>query len=327
MKNIKLIIATFIIAFSSVGCSMQAVEEVSVTSEEIIVDSIEEMNDLYQWNSASYDFFTEYMEEPETFEQYEDYYHIICYMLLNHIEYYEVSVESPEYGEETVHEILTEMAAAYDEVTLLLNTYTDFWSCFTGGCTQKVDASGKVTTYTYCFEFSQKDGLANAAVELEVELAEEACFQQVESMFEEEILTAGMTEKERAYVIYEWICTNVEYAYDAPDTDSDEIKPDNCFSAMIDKCAVCQGITGAYVQLCRLAGVEMYVQLGYTNNGTHSWCKLIDEETGEWMYIDPTWGITGATGEEEYTNEWFWVTQEYMEMYESEPRVFTTYLE
>lgn len=289
--------------------------------EESSVVYVEENSEIYQWDTAKYDFFEEYMDEPIGFETYDDYYQILCYMLLNHLDTYEYTVENPDYGVDRVQEILeVDIVEAYEEVTLFLNTYTDFWSRLTTECKQMVNEEGEVVSLSYTLTLTQKDEMNIEEVKEKQLLAEEACFVLIEEMFLDGTLSSEMNEYERAYIIYQWIGENVAYDYDSPLETSDELKSDNCYSAIIEKCAVCQGITGAYTQLCRLAGVEMYVQLGTTQSGPHSWCKL--EMGDEWFYIDPTWSITGAEEGEVYTDKWFFVTQEFMETYESNPREF-----
>lgn len=317
-----------IITISTTGCESPFTDASLESTDENTELLIDENDTEDAWECAKWDFYEGYMEELTSFDTYDDYYHLICYMLLNHIDTYEFTIEDPDYGVEEVHGILEdEMAQAYDDVTLFLNSYTDFWSKFQAECSQTMDSEGNILSFTYTFVLSQKDGLDSEDVQEEVVLAEERCEEVVNELFEGGMLTVDMTEQDRAYVIYQWVGANISYAYDAPATDSDELKPDNCYNAMVEGEAVCQGITGAYVMLCRLAGVEMYVQLGNTMDGAHSWCKMLDEETGEWMYIDPTWAITGAESGEEYTDKWFWVTQEYMESYERNPRTFTEHVD
>lgn len=310
---------------SSTDSSTESSTESSQDSNQESTTTLTKVS-LDEWDSARMDFFNPYIDEPDNFETQEDYFYIICYMLMNHLESYSFTIEDPTYDTEQVYEILEgNVVDAYEDATLVLNTYTDFWSRLKGECSQKVDGAGNVLAFTYTFTLAQKDGLDSEEAMEELYLAEEACVELVDAMFEDGRLSSDMTEKERAYALYKWICENVDYAYDAPDSEGDEVKPDNCYSAMIERCAVCQGISGAYVQLCRLAGVDMYVQLGYTATGAHSWCKI--EMDGTWYYIDPTWGITGADDDEVYSDDWFWVTQEFMESYPGNSREFTSYLE
>lgn len=338
MKRWLLIIITTVVAFSNVSCSTSVSEEVNAvpTMEEMEIDidesleleeiieeesekiiESEEIIESGEWDCAKLDFFEPYMEEPTSFVTYDDYYNLICYMLLNHLTTYEFTVENPEYGAEVVQEILEEdVLSAYSDVALFLNTYTDFWSRFVGECEQTLDSSGNVTEYTYIFTLSPKDGTDSDETASELLEAEQVCFELINEMFEEDILTASMSEKEKAYVLYLWICENVEYSYESTYSSSGVTRADNCYDAMVEQCAVCQGITGAYIQLCRVAGVEMYIQIGTTDGNAHSWCKM--EVDGTWIYIDPTWGITGGNVE-----KWFWLTQEEMEEISGYTRSFT----
>ncbi len=346
MKKTILILLIMLVTCSSASCSsisaestelLEVMESVDIDlnadditeiieeeSEEKVEENIIVIAPLEEWDCARLDYFLEYYEEPTSYETYDDYFRIFCYMLLNHIDTYEFTIENPDYGADRVLEILEEeVVVAYSDVTLFLNTYTDFWSRFTGACEQAVTESGEVLYFTYTFTLTQKYGMESEEIEEKVSVAEAECMKIVNTLFEEGALTSEMTEKERAYVLYQWIGENVSYDYSA--LESDAVRSDNCYDAVVNKSAVCQGITGAYVYLCRLAGVEMYVQLGYTSEGAHSWCKIDDE--GTWMYIDPTWALSEEDDGQTYTDKWFWVTREFMETYPSHSREFTDYVE
>lgn len=332
MKKRVAVICLLFVTMAQVGCGLkiskvdeaatETISEEVVTEENELVFDNEVEEYLRTWDGASYDLYLEYMEEPTSYSSYEDFYDIICYMLLNHITSYEFTIEAPNYDADRIKEILEEdIVTAYNDVSLFLNTYTDFWSEFTGACSQTVDQDGNLVSITYTFTLAQKDGMDTQEVYEKQLESEEVCWDLINEMFEEGYLSLEMSAKERAYVIYQWVGENISYAYE---NGENNIKQDNCYNAIVEGSAVCQGITGAYIELCRLAGVEMYIQVGYTDDGAHSWCKIQDEDA--WVYIDPTWGITGASDNETYTNKWFWVTQEFMESYENNSRVFTTYV-
>lgn len=304
-----------------VGAGDSEVEAADIGESEIAYEEIE------LWDSARWDFYESYMVEPESCVTYEDCFDILCYIILNDLDEYSFVVENPEYVDGEVQGLIEEdVIQAYKDVTLLLNTYTDFWSGLSVVSEEELNAKDVVVKVTYTFALYHKDGMDNEEVKEKIAEAESACEEIVNAMFADGTLSETMTDKEKAYACYVWICDNVTYAYDSPDADSDEIKKDNFYNAVIEGSAVCQGITGAYIELCRLAGVEMYIQVGYTNGEAHSWCKIEDTD-GEWVYIDPTWAISGAHDDETYKDKWFWVTQEFMETYEGHTREFTTYVE
>lgn len=330
MKKLMITILAFIIGICLISCKSYEESFISDSTvtvemneiEESILAELETEESISQeWNTARMDFYDPYMVEPETCVTYQDCFDILCYIILNDIDEYEVVVENPEYIDGEVQGITADdVTQAYENVTLLLNTYTDFWSGLSVVSEEDINSDGVVIEITYTFQLYHKDGMDNEEVKIKIAEAEEACIEIVNQMFEEGSLDYTMTDKEKSYVCYTWICENVTYAYDSPDADSDEIKQDNFYNAIIEGEAVCQGITGAYIELCRLCGVEMYIQLGSTYDGAHSWCKI--EDNGTWMYIDPTWAISGSHEDDTYKDNWFWVTQEFMENYSGHPREF-----
>ncbi|MFI3208953.1 MAG: transglutaminase-like domain-containing protein [Eubacteriales bacterium] len=280
-------------------------EEVDIEDSSEEVDSVINIDEI---GTASYQFFEKYNSEPLEFNDYDDYYDLVCFMLINNIELYEFTLYNPSYKVTEVQDIINnEMVLAYDNATLVLNTYTDMWSHFEVSSIQTYDEQNNIADVTYTFKLSNKSGLTNEQVRLQIEEAEVLCEELINEMYLDGRLANSMTNNEKAYALYQWCGENLTYQYDVDaDTDTSEIH-DNFYQAITTKTAVCQGITGLYIQLCRLVEIPMYIQLGYTNDIPHSWCKV--ETTSGWLYIDPTWAITDSQNTEKYTDTWFLVTQ------------------
>ncbi|MFI3171042.1 MAG: transglutaminase-like domain-containing protein [Eubacteriales bacterium] len=291
-------------------------EVIEKITESTTADNTMEV-DPSEVGSASYNFYDEYNCEPLEFNDYEDYYDLVCFMLINNIELYEFTLYNPSYKVTEVQDIINnEMVLAYDNATLVLNSYTDMWSHFEVASVQTYDEQENIADVTYTFKLSSKSGIDNEQVRLQVEEAELLCEELINEMYLDGRLENSMSNNEKAYALYQWCGENLSYQYE---TDSESIN-DNFYQAITTKTAVCQGITGLYIHLCRLVDIPMYIQLGYTNDIAHSWCKV--ETTSGWLYIDPTWAITDAQSTETYSDTWFMVTQEFMETYPNNTRVF-----
>ena len=99
----------------------------------------------------------------------------------------------------------------------------------------------------------------------------------------EGLLTDGMNERERARVLYAWVCENCVYDYDAGETSLSHIP----YSLFTRGTAVCDGYTGAYNLLLKLEGIDCYA----LSNQGHIW--TVATLDGEEVHIDTTWGDSG----------------------------------
>lgn len=99
-------------------------------------------------------------------------------------------------------------------------------------------------------------------------------------LWEDGVVTAGMSEKEKAWAYYKWICDNCTYDKTAGDDSLSHI----AYSLFKNNIAVCDGYTGAYNLLLKLEGIQCY---GLSNDN-HIW--TVAELDGTEYHIDSTWG-------------------------------------
>lgn len=107
---------------------------------------------------------------------------------------------------------------------------------------------------------------------------------------------------QKVYVIYNWICSNVKYAYGSKDIYY------SAYSALCCKQAVCQGNAALFYRLARAAGLNARCVVGWTTQGTgsypdHMW--NIVKIGSAWYHLDSTWD--GAITSKKY--QWFLKTQ------------------
>ena len=99
-----------------------------------------------------------------------------------------------------------------------------------------------------------------------------------------------MTELEKAYAYYLWVCENCTYDHSAGE---DSISH-TAYSLFHLGTAVCDGYTGAYNLLLKLEGISC----GALYNEEHIW--TVAQLDGEYVHIDTTWGDTDDTLNYEY---------------------------
>lgn len=123
----------------------------------------------------------------------------------------------------------------------------------------------------------------------------------VQHMFDTGILNSQMTDKEKADVLYKWVCLNVEYDMDIDNMGSG-------YSAIHYGKSVCQGYTALYNLMLRFVGIYDVQGIPGAVNTTselHLWTgAILDDEN---VLIDTTWGDLGG---DMYTEKWFDASEE-----------------
>lgn len=120
-----------------------------------------------------------------------------------------------------------------------------------------------------------------------VETLDNFCRESIRVLNENLLLGASMSNRQKARVIYDWVCFYLTY------DDTTEIH--DAAVAVEGRLGVCESYVAIYARMCNLVGVPTYGQSGKTNNQadgeTHIWTVQEDED-GKLFYTDPTWGDT-----------------------------------
>ena len=116
-----------------------------------------------------------------------------------------------------------------------------------------------------------------------------------DQLWESGKLTADMTDREKAWVLCQWICANCDYDWNFRET---AFVADGVFNL---GSAVCQGYSAAYDLLLRLEGIRCWAV--YTDG--HMWNVAVLD--GKTVHIDTTWADQGYGVEKQY----FAMTEEY----------------
>lgn len=106
-----------------------------------------------------------------------------------------------------------------------------------------------------------------------------ACAIEVhDRMWAEGRITADMSEYDKAWEYFKWICDHCRYDY------RDGLMSHSGYQAFTTGLAVCDGYTAAYNLLLKLEGIDC----GTCSAARHIW--TVAELDGETYHIDPTWG-------------------------------------
>ena len=103
----------------------------------------------------------------------------------------------------------------------------------------------------------------------------------------------GLSEAKKIIKIHDYICNNVDYAYNAT-----EEQIYTAYGALCTGKAVCQGYAVLFYRLCKEAGLSVRVISGTGNGGPHAW--NIVRIGSKYYNVDCTWDGQGATTYNKY---------------------------
>lgn len=104
-----------------------------------------------------------------------------------------------------------------------------------------------------------------------------------------EVVDTNMTDFEKEVALHDYLVKNVKY-YNYVDIENIPDEKHTAYGALIDKSAVCDGISEAYSLLLDKCGITNIVVTGKLEEG-HAWNKVLIE--GEWYNVDTTSDICG----------------------------------
>lgn len=344
-KSLFLIIFAVVALCGAAGClyfvfatdPVSVGEEIEIFQSEIVAtDVVDEESpiqdvesDLNQtvvqmkFGEGSYDFerldfYSDYMVQPESFLCTYDYDKAIGYMLIHNISELSVWIENPGYYQQDIEGVVEEIMQSYSDLQLTLTPYIDLWSEISVSSVCEADESGLITEIRFTLELSNTLGMSTEEITSRVNTANAFCVVLIEQLYNTGYLSDDMEDKEKIYVIYSYLVNKVVYDYDTLEAMEDEdntafdSEARDFYTALVEKSSVCQGISSAMIQLCRMVDVPLYVQFGYAGGGAHSWCKY-QLSDGSWVYFDPTWAINDYETTSYHPSYWCWVTQEFLE--------------
>ena len=121
--------------------------------------------------------------------------------------------------------------------------------------------------------------------------SQEAAVDQAVSSLLGELGLSGLSSSEKAFRIYDWICSHVSYDY-AHMNDMSYLRQFSAYAALVDRTAVCQGYAVLLYRLLLSSGVDARVIAGTGNGALHAW-NIIGID-GLYYNADATWDAEGA---------------------------------
>lgn len=106
-----------------------------------------------------------------------------------------------------------------------------------------------------------------------------------DQLWESGVITASMSQYDRARAYYTWLCQHCQYDHAADDGSINH----SAYGAFVNGLAVCDGYTAAYGLLLKLEGIDCSTM----SRGDHIWTTATLD--GVPYHIDPTWGDQSGT--------------------------------
>ena len=130
--------------------------------------------------------------------------------------------------------------------------------------------------------FNSKNGTGDTeAMQLKRTEADAKAEEVYQGLIDNGSLHDGMTEKERAKVILNWVLDNVSYL------DDNSALSHTAWNAFFNGTAVCDGYSSTYQLLLRLDGIKCWGQKGMAAGENHHWTVAVVD--GKTVNIDSSW--------------------------------------
>lgn len=108
------------------------------------------------------------------------------------------------------------------------------------------------------------------------------------------------TDRGKAYAIYKWIGSNIDYDWGKYNNILDNKNKDDKFGAIAAYTArkgICEDYSDLFVAMARAAGLKVRVVVGqgYSSGNWvgHAWNEVYISEENKWIFLDTTWAMSG----------------------------------
>lgn len=133
-------------------------------------------------------------------------------------------------------------------------------------------------------ELSVNSDFTTRELPARVELLDDFCLDSIEFLNRNFLLGDSMSHRDKARVIYDWVCFYLNYDY--------SLDIHNPSIAIDETIGVCECYAALYNRMCNMLGIVTYAQVGDTTTDSdiaHIWTIQLDEN-GDLFYTDATWG-------------------------------------
>lgn len=250
------------------------------------------------------------VSRPSTFTAYSDYVEAWNYMLVN-VDFGETFQANITCTKAQLKEMMSDVQNAFYFSMFDYMEYASFLNLWAVGVSYYIDSAGNCMNPKFTLSLSNGKGMSQSEVTNEVAEYSSTCESIVTSLYKDGSLKSGMTDKEKAHVLYVYTAYHTKY-----DTSYSYYTG---YDAAVRGVAVCQGYTAMYTYLCNLAGVRMESMTGDVDGTGHAWSRIYSG--GAWYNIDTTWSDPVPDRAKYCDDTWFWVTDSYLKTC-SDPRTF-----
>lgn len=97
---------------------------------------------------------------------------------------------------------------------------------------------------------------------------------------------SNMTDFEKELYVHDYLAKNIKYFSDFEDENNIPDKYHTIYSAILEKEAVCDGISKAYQLILNMMGIENHLVTGVIGSTPHAWNMVKIEDS--WLHVDVT---------------------------------------
>lgn len=128
------------------------------------------------------------------------------------------------------------------------------------------------------------------------------------------LIEEDMTDLEKILTVHDYLCMDVEYAYDAylSGVLTDDVH--TLKGALIDKVAVCDGYSSAFQYIMQRLDIPCNLVVGKANGGDHAWNQV--KLYGDWYMLDLIWDDPAWDNYGSVNHDRFLVDESCLEGYE-----------
>lgn len=241
------------------------------------------------------------VSRPASFANFDDYANAWSYMLVNKVlkDSFQIKLTCTK---AQLEELSEDIQLAYIFAALDYMEYASFLDQWGVEASYSIDRSGNCINPMFTLTLSNSFGLPEQELKSQITSFENTCDQIVTKLYAQGSLSANMSVRQKALVLYKYVAFNTKY-----DTGHNYY---NGYDAAVRRTAVCQGYTAMYNYLCNIAGVPMECMTGTVGEDAHAWsCIYID---GTRYNIDCTWGDPIPDRPNYCDETWFWVTDSFL---------------
>ncbi|MEA4895522.1 MAG: S-layer homology domain-containing protein [Oscillospiraceae bacterium] len=240
------------------------------------------------------------VERPASFRTYDDFINAWKYMLVN-VKLKDSFQIKGVFTKFQLDECFDDVLDAYYFAIFDYLEYASFLNRWEVGVSYTV-SGGKYSDPTFTLSLSSSESSSALETVSRIRDFESACAQIVTSLYGGGSLSSGMTDKQKAHVLFVYTAYNTKY-------DTSESLYSG-YDAAVKGTAVCQGYAAMYAYICNLAGVRMESMTGSVDGVGHAWNRIYSE--GKYYNIDATWADPVPDRANYCDEDWFWLTDSYL---------------